>query len=200
MIKNEPFLLKMITNRLKMDQKWTVSPSPSCPATRNSHPQDRSLNFTSPGTDFCRSQGGDCCKTTPGFVSWCPMKATIQVLSTALLLAATGCGGDPALQEPPPPSFADYYAGEIFVIEKTRLEMGDSTTLAARLDSLRRRHGLTEARRDSLLAYCRSSLPGWEAFLREVLARLDAIEKAGAKGTEGKKEFPRGNGQGRTGG
>jgi hypothetical protein len=120
------------------------------------------------------------------------MKATfpllIRILGLLGLVAplVSGCDGDRTRGDAPPASFAGYYAGEIFLVEKTRIEMGDSALLDRRLDSLRLEYGLTRETRDSLIAYCRDSLPRWEAFLKDVLARLEKREKE-ARGTSGNK-------------
>lgn len=115
------------------------------------------------------------------------MKPLISLCMGLLLVTGPGCGPDPPAADPPPAGFAEYYAGEIFLVEKGKLQDGDSTSLGARLDSLRRRHGLTVQKRDSLLAYCQASLPRWEAFLGEVLANLESRGNI-AKGVAGFRE------------
>jgi hypothetical protein len=124
------------------------------------------------------------------------MKTLISLFAALLLLSGPGCGSDPPAAGPPPAGFAEYYAGEMFLAEKTKLQRGDSTTLAARLDSLRRRHGLTIRERDSLLSYCQASIPRWEAFLEEVLANLESRGNA-EKGPGGVRESTDRTGSGR---
>ena len=100
-----------------------------------------------------------------------------RALPIALFLLALipgGCGGDTPPASGPGERFIDYYAKEVVLTEKTRLENGDSTLLRARLDSLGESYGMTRSERDSIIGWCRDSLPRWEAFLREVMARLDS--------------------------
>lgn len=121
------------------------------------------------------------------------MRAPLTLLFTALLVSVSGCGGEPPPGDPPPASFADYYAGELFLRERTRLQEGGDSLAGARIDSLRQSYGITERGRDSLLAYCQASLPRWEAFLGDVLARLDAREKAArSPGSGGASKLSRG--------
>lgn len=106
----------------------------------------------------------------------------------AVLSAGPGCVVHPV----PPPAgaekFKDYYAGEVFIIEQTRLEGADSVVLRHRLDSLRSRFAISSAGRDTLLRYYQDSLPRWESFLTEVLHRLE--ERGRASG----RESPTGSG------
>jgi len=106
----------------------------------------------------------------------------------AFLAAYPGCDVNPA----PPPAgaekFKDYYAGEVFIIEQTRLERADSLVLHDRLDSLRSRFAISPAGRDSMLRYYQDSLPRWESFLTEILHRLEERERAS------RKESPAGSG------
>lgn len=85
----------------------------------------------------------------------------------------------PACQEAEPPprhdrrAFVTYYAGEIVLAERARLEGLDSAGAAAARSRLLARHNLTAGSRDTLVAWYRDSLPRWEAFLTEVLRELD---------------------------
>jgi hypothetical protein len=122
------------------------------------------------------------------------MRILSILISGVIFLTLSGCNGDPPPGNPPPAVFADYYAGELVLLEKARLQAGVDTIPGASLDSLQQRYGFTRHQRDSLLAYCQASLPRWESFLRDVLTRLDEREKAAkesggaaATGAEGGK-------------
>lgn len=106
-------------------------------------------------------------------------------LILGILLLAPGCGDAP----PAPPDdlgrFTRYYAGEMFVVERNRIGGGDDGALSGGLDSLRRAHGITRGRRDTLLAYLKDSLPRWEAFLKDVLEELEAKGTGSSEGGPG---------------
>ncbi len=88
----------------------------------------------------------------------------------------TGCGSPVQPPKPAPESFVDYYAGELVAREMARLQNEPQTVLDSRLDSLRNLYGLSRAQTDSLLEEVRSTITGWEAFLNDVLERIERRE------------------------
>ena len=95
-----------------------------------------------------------------------------------LPLHFAGCRTSPPSEITPMVNFSEYYAGELFLVEKNRLAGGDSLALRESLDSLRMRYDLTPGGRDSLLLFYRDSLPRWELFLTTVLRELEERERA----------------------
>lgn len=111
------------------------------------------------------------------------MKTTrISPLLAGTILIITfhlsGCGEVPPEDSAGLARFSEYYAGELFLLEKTRLSGGDTLSLRSGLDSLSRHFQITRGERDSLLAYYRDSLPRWEAFLTGVLGKLEERERS----------------------
>ncbi len=98
--------------------------------------------------------------------------------SLTLSMLFSGCRDLPPEDPAGMAAFSEYYAGELFLVEKNRLAGEDSLSLRRGLDSLRGRYDLTPGSRDSILAYYRDSLPRWEAFLTGVLRTLDERERA----------------------
>jgi len=91
----------------------------------------------------------------------------------AVTIPHAGCGEAPAPPDPLAERFRDYYAGEMIQREISRLGGEDEAALEHRLDSLRTRFGFTSEEADSLLNSFRDPLPRWEAFLNDVLKKIE---------------------------
>jgi hypothetical protein len=111
------------------------------------------------------------------------MRHPLVTIVVALFPLIGGCGRSSVPPAADLEKFKDYYADEVYLTERTRLEGGDTTILNPRLDSLRSRFSISTGKRDTLLGYLQDSLPRWEAFLTDVLQRLE--ERSGAPDSTG---------------
>jgi len=92
-------------------------------------------------------------------------------------LQFSGCGDPAPRPDPVEERFKEYYAGETIQREISRLGDENLDTLESRLESIRTRFGFSAAETDSLLGAVRESLPRWEAFLNDVLGRIEKRER-----------------------
>jgi hypothetical protein len=103
-----------------------------------------------------------------------PPTPAMAILLITLLL--TGCGTPNQSPDPAPEPFRGYYAGELVEREISRLENEPQSVLDSRLDSLRHLYGFSRVETDSLLREVRATRPRWEAFLNDVLERIERRE------------------------
>lgn len=94
-----------------------------------------------------------------------------------LICLPAGCRKSDTTPDPAAEKFQEYYAGELVEREISRLENEPPSRLDSRLDSLRGLYGFSRAQTDSLLGIVRDSLPLWEAFLNDVLEKIERREE-----------------------